>query len=121
VRWRGRRRFRRAGEGHRAYVDCPAPRVVVLSLGIFLASLLDAGLTLRELAQGGSEANLLMAWALTHSETLFLALKSGLTGLGVWFLAVHQQFPLAQCGLVGLALGYGLLLSYHALLRLGAA
>jgi hypothetical protein len=90
--------------------------VVVLTLGVFLASLVDAGLTLRQLAQGGSEANILMAWVLTKGDTLFLGLKLGMTGLGVWFLAAHQQFTLARYGLSGLALVYGVLLSYHALL-----
>jgi hypothetical protein len=122
LRWRGRRRgFRRAGEGYGTYVDCPAPRVVVLTLGVFLASLVDAGLTRRYLAQGGSEANTLMAWVLTQGDALFLWLKSGMTGLGVWFLAAHQQFALARYGLYGLALVYGTLLSYYALLLLGAA
>jgi Domain of unknown function (DUF5658) len=117
LRWRGRRRgFRRAGEGHGTYVDCPALRVVVLTLGVFLASLVDAGLTLRQLAQGGSEANLLMAWVLTKGDALFLGLKLGMTGLGMWFLAAHQQFTLARYGLSILALVYGVLLSYHALL-----
>jgi len=121
LRWHGRRRgFRRAQEGQRTYVDCPAPRVIVLTLGVFLASLVDAGLTLRQLAQGGSEANTLMAWALTKGDTLFLGLKSGLTGLGVWCLAAHQQFTLARRGLYGLALVYGALLGYHALLLLGS-
>jgi len=117
LRWRGRRRgFRRAGEGHRTYVDCLAPRTVGLTLGVFLASLMDAGLTLHQLGQGGSEANTLMAWVLTNGEALFLGLKIGMTGLGVWFLAAHQQFTLARYGLYGLSLVYGVLLSYHALL-----
>jgi uncharacterized protein DUF5658 len=119
---RGRRRgFRRAGEGHGAYVDCPAPHVVVLTLGVFLASLGDAGLTLHHLAQGGSEANMLMAWALSKGDTPFLGLKIGLTGVGVWCLAAHQQYTLARYGLYSLALVYGVLLSSHALLLLGSA
>lgn len=120
LRWCGRRRgFRRAGEGHRTYVDCPAPHVVGLTLGVFLASCIDAGLTLHQLVQGGGEANWLMAWALTQGEASFFWLKSGLTGLGVWILAAHQQYTLARYGLYGLTLVYGGLLSYHALLLLG--
>jgi hypothetical protein len=41
-----------------------------------------------------------------------------LTGVGVWVLAAHQQFPLAQRGLHGVALGYGVVLLYHLVLCL---
>jgi hypothetical protein len=119
LRWRGRRHsFRRAGEGHKAYVDGLAWPSVVLALLIFVSSLLDALLTLRHLYHGGQEANPLLAMALTNSTLLFLQLKIGLSGVGVWWLAAHQQFPLAQRGLHGLALGYGVVLIYHFVLSL---
>jgi hypothetical protein len=116
---RGRRQgFRRAGEGRHAYVDGLARRIVVLALLVFVGSLLDALLTLRHLAHGGQEANPWLALALTHSTPLFLQLKIGLTGVGVWVLAAHQQVPLAQRGLHGLALSYGVVLFYHLVLSL---
>jgi hypothetical protein len=119
LRWRGRRQgFRRAGEGHRAYVDCLARRIVVLALLVFVGSLLDAFLTLRHLQHGGQEANPWLALALTHGTPQFLQLKIGLTGIGVWLLAAHQQFPLAQLGLLGVTLGYGIVLVYHLVLCL---
>src|SRR5881296_3617642 len=119
LRWRGRRHsFRRAGEGHKAYVDGLAWPSVVLALLIFVSSLLDALLTLRHLYHGGQEANPLLAMALTNSTLLFLQLKIGLSGVGVWWLAAHQQFPLAQRGLHGLALGYGVVLIYPFVLSL---
>ena len=91
LRWRGRRQgFRRAGEGHHAYVDCLARRIVVLALCVFVGSLLDAFLTLRHLQHGGQEANPWLALALTDGTPRFLQLKIGLTGAGVWWLAVHQ-------------------------------
>jgi len=90
----------------------------VLALLVFGGSLLDAGLTLRHLADGGSEANPLLALVLTHSTALFLHLKLSLTGASVWLLAAHQQWPLAQYGLHGLTLGYGVVLAYHCLLAL---
>jgi hypothetical protein len=89
---------------------------MVLALFVFVASLLDAFLTLGHLARGGEEANPLLALALTHSTALFLQLKIGLTGACVWILAAHQHFPLAARGLYGLALGYMTLLVYHLLL-----
>ena len=119
LRWRGRRQgFRRAGEGHHAYVDCLARRNVVLAILVFVGSLLDALLTLRHLQHGGQEANPWLALALAHGTPRFLQLKIGLTGGGVWLLAAHQQFPLAQRGLHGLALGYGVVLIYHLVLCL---
>jgi Domain of unknown function (DUF5658) len=119
LRWQGRRtRFRRAGEGHQAYVDCLAPRVVGLAVLVYVCSILDAPLTLRYLHNGGGEANPLLRLALVHSQTLFLALKIGITGAAVWFLAAHQQWPLAVRGLHGLALGYGTVLVYHLVLSL---
>jgi Domain of unknown function (DUF5658) len=117
LRWQGRRTsFRRAGEGHQAYVDGLAWRVMGLAVLVDVSSLLDALLTLRYLAAGGGEANPLMHLAITHSQTLFLALKIGLTGVAVWVLAAHQQWPLAVRGLSGLAFGYGAVLVYHLVL-----
>jgi len=52
----------------------------------------------------------MLALALSHSPTLFLQTKIGLTGASVCVLAAHQQFPLAQRGLQGLTLGYGVVL-----------
>ncbi len=119
LRWQGRRRgFRRAGEGHHTYVDCLARRTGVLAVLVFGGSLLDALCTLRHLHQGGQEANPLLALALTGGPALFLPLKIGLTGSGVWLLAAHQQFPLAQRGLHGLPLLYGVVLVYHLILSL---
>ena len=56
--------------------------------------------------------------ALAHGPTVFVACKLSLTGVAVWVLAAHQQFPLAAGSLHGLALGYGVVLAYHLLLSL---
>jgi len=90
----------------------------VLALLVFVGSLLDALLTLRHLQHGGQEANPWLALALTHGTPRFLQLKISMTGGGVWLLAAHQQFPLAQRGLHGLALSYGVVLVYHLVLCL---
>jgi hypothetical protein len=83
-----------------------------------VGSVLDAVLTLLHLQDGGSEANPLMYLALVHGPTVFVACKLSLTGMAVWWLAAHQQWPLAQCSLHGLALGYGVVLVYHLILSL---
>ena len=116
-RWKGQRKsFGRTGEDYQASADGLGRRTIVLALFVFVASLLDALLTLGHLARGGEEANPLLALALAHSTALFLQLKIGLTGACVWILAAHQHFPLAARGLYGLALGYATLLVYHLLL-----
>jgi hypothetical protein len=51
--------------GHHAYIDGLARRTAVLVLLVFGGSLLDAGLTLLHLEDGGSEANPVLALALT--------------------------------------------------------
>jgi Domain of unknown function (DUF5658) len=119
MRWQGRRKgFRRAGEGHRAYVDCLAGRIVGLAVLVCVSSVLDALLTLLHLEGGGCEANPLMYMALAYGPALFIALKLSITCVAAWFLAAHQQFPLAYRGLHGLALGYGVILAYHLALVL---
>jgi hypothetical protein len=66
---------------------------------------------------GGGEANPLMATAILRGDTHFVGLKMALTGMGAWFLAAHQGFPLAIRGLHVLAVGYvGLLLIHAAIL-----
>jgi hypothetical protein len=117
--FKGRRKaFRRAGEAHHAYVDCPAPRVVLLLGVVLLSSLLDAVLTLLFLERGGAEANPVMALVLAYGPAPFMGLKMALTGIGVWFLAAHQHFPLAVKGLHILTGGYALLLCIHTALLL---
>ena len=56
-----------------------------------------------------------MRLAIAHSQTLFLAVKIGITG-AVGLLAAHQQWPLAVRGLSGLAMGYGAVLVSHLVL-----
>lgn len=119
LHWRGRRRdFRRTGEGRNAYVDCPAPRVVVLVCAVVVASTLDAFFTLLHVEQGGQEGNPLMALALAHSPMTFIGLKISLTNVSAWLLAVHQQFMLAYTGLHAVTVLYLMLLGYHGMLWL---
>jgi Domain of unknown function (DUF5658) len=108
--------FRRAGEGHHAYVDGLAWRVVGLAVLVYGCSILDALLTLLYVQDGGGEANPVMQLTLAYGPTVFVALKLSLTGVAVWWLAAHQQWPLAARGLYGIALGYGAVLVYHLVL-----
>ena len=104
--------------GRQCYVDGLTQPTVVLALCVVVGSLLDALLTLLYLENGSGEANPLMHLALVYGPTVFVALKLGITGVAVWLLAAHQQWPLAVRGLYGLALGYGAVLVYHLVLCL---
>jgi hypothetical protein len=96
-------------------VDQPSRRIVFLVLFIMLSSILDAFLTLRYLSRGGGEANPAMAFLLQQSPSLFLCVKMLLTGIGAWLLAAHEYFPLAFRGLHAMAILYGVLMVYHAI------
>jgi len=99
-------------------VDGLAPRISGLTLFVLISSILDAYLTILHLQRGGGEANPFMALMLTYGYTPFLAIKMVATGVGVWLLAVHQQFVLAWKALHALAGVYAFLLIYHLLLVL---
>ena len=109
-----RKAFRRKGEGNRVYVDCPSPRTLVLLFTVVGASVLDALFTLLFIQDGGHEANPLMAVLINSGEASFVGIKMTLTGLGAWFLAAHEYFPMAFKGLYVLAIGYVGILFIHA-------
>lgn len=113
--------FRRAGEGHQAYVDGLAQPVMALAVFVYGCAILDALFTLLYLYAGGPHVHALVRRNLVQSPALILAVKIGLTGPAVWFLVVHQQWPLALRGLYGLALGYGAVLVYHLVVCWSAA
>ena len=79
-RFRGRRKgFRRLAR-HKAYVDCPSQRAVVLLFFRVGASVLDALCTLLFIQNGGSEANPLMSLVLSRGQAPFVGIKMALTG-----------------------------------------
>ena len=117
MRLNGRRRgFRRTGEGYCRMADCALPSVIRLVLGITVFSALDAFFTLLYIANGGSEANPVMALALEYGNDVFVGVKMGVTCLGVWLLSAFQFFPLAYLILQGLALMYMVVMAIHAVL-----
>ena len=115
--------FRRAGEGHHAYVDGLAWRIVGLAVLVYVSSLLDALLTLLYLEDGGGEANPVMHLALAYGPTVFVALKLSITGVAVWWLrspsavAARRAVPLRTCAHVW----GGARLSSRALFTVGVA
>jgi len=113
--------FRRRGEALNQYVDCLPERVTVLALSVVVLSVLDAIFTLLHLQEGGREINPIMDLALFTGVPVFLCVKTGLTNLGVIFLAMHQNFPLGRASLRVTAGGYALLILYHAALILNTS
>ena len=115
MRLRGRRRgFRRAGEGCQGFVDCPSPHVAMLVLWVTVCSAVDALLTLLHIANGGGEANPVMALAINYGHSTFIGLKMSVTCLGSWTLSVLQQFPLAYLVLHALTAVYLVIMGLHA-------
>ncbi len=114
---RGRRRsFRRAGESQNAYVDRPTWWAALWVLAIMALCALDALLTLIHLQHGGKELVPTMRYALDLGQGIFVNTKMVLTGLGVFFLALHANFALARWAIGFVFLSYALLTGYHLLL-----
>jgi len=79
---RGSRRKACPGE----YVDRYHPGEWVLVLGVIILCLIDLVLTLYYLAVGGEEANPIMQTVLEWGTGYFIAVKMGITILGMLFL-----------------------------------
>src|SRR5436309_9007590 len=93
LRLQGRRHgFRRALEGHQAYVDGLAWHVMALAVLVYGCAIFDALFTLLSLHAGGPEVHSLVRRNLVQSPALIVAVKIGLTGPAVWLLAVHQHW-----------------------------
>ena len=110
----GRRRdFRRDGEAANAYVDRYSPAMMAALVLIVGLCVLDALFTLLYIQRGGSELNPVMAAAIEVGVVPFLAVKNGLTILGILFLCVHKNFRFVRPLIAGVLLLYVALLAYH--------
>ncbi len=104
---------RRAEESLYTYVDRPGGWILAGFFALVLLSLLDGWFTLDLLKRGATEANPVMAYALTLGDRAFLLIKMVVTVLGAGFLCLHKNWPLGRMCL-GIALfGYSILLGYH--------
>jgi hypothetical protein len=115
----GRRRgARREGEDRNTYVDRYENWVVMSVVVIIGLCVLDALFTLLYLQRGGSEANPLMAVAIEIGVLPFLAIKCGLTTIGVLFLCLHKNFRWVKPLMIGVLSMYAALLGYHVYLTI---
>ena len=105
--------FRRQVEGRNAYVDRYSGWMMAALVAIMVLCVLDALFTLLYLQRGGSEMNPIMAAAIGMGVVPFLAIKNGLTILGVLFLCLHKNFRHVTPVIGGVLGLYLLLLMYH--------
>ncbi|MFO0980357.1 MAG: DUF5658 family protein [Planctomycetota bacterium] len=116
----GRRREFRRTTDRRGYVDRYPRLLMVLFLGIMALSIADAFCTLRIIHElGGSEANPMMVWALSHGLMPFLLIKITLTAAGIVILCLHQHFPVVRTAIGGALVLYVLVSLYHLYLLNG--
>ena len=97
----GRRRQtrRRSSDPPHYYVDRLGGSIWLVILAILLMQVLDAYLTIARLQGGAVELNPIMRHLLSRSENLFLTVKLTVSVLGLLFLGIHKNYPLARPGL----------------------
>lgn len=116
-----RRRNRRATDpSHGYYVDRADGAWLGALLTIVTLILLDGGLTLYILANGGSEVNPIMNWVYGAGWGWFLGVKVATAAIIFPFLSVHRFFDTARTGGMVLLVAYGgvMLVHVHTLLRI---
>jgi hypothetical protein len=69
------------------------PGIIWCVLLIFVFQCADTYLTLAHIKRGGKELNPLMAHLIDVTPNLFVSLKLGFSFVGLFFLALHQNFP----------------------------
>ena len=74
------------------YFDHYEPRLVFPSLMILVLCMVDGHITLKLLALGATELNLLMKLAIEKGVIIFLVSKYVMTATSLLFLLIHHQF-----------------------------
>ncbi len=87
-----RKKARRADEDRNYYVDRYESHYFLLISLILVLCVLDAYFTLKFLAYGGKELNLLMLRLIDKNPSLAMGFKYGVTVLGVTFILIHKNF-----------------------------
>ncbi len=116
-----RRRNRRATDPSQAYyVDRADGAWFGALMAITAMILLDGGLTLYILANGGSEVNPIMNWVYGAGWEWFMGVKVATAVVIFPFLSVHRFFGTARTGGLVLLVAYGcvMLVHVHTLLKI---
>lgn len=95
-RTNGRRKSVRRNTGRSAtthhYLDHYDARLFIPSLIILVLCMIDAHITLKLLAMGATELNVVMRLAIEKGVIIFLVTKYAMTATSVIFLVIHHQF-----------------------------
>ncbi len=118
-----RRDVRREDEEVAPHLDCYEPGLLLVALVILLLSLLDAILTLSLLPRGAIEWNPLMRYLIETDVSVFILLKTFVTGFGLVCLIALGRFRLFNLLslhhiLGGILIAYGMLITYEMTLLL---
>lgn len=91
-----RRRHRRTADANNPLLalDWHQPHLLYITLAILFLCFADAHNTLQLLLDGAIEANLFMDTLIRKSETLFMAVKLGLTAVCMVILVSYHHFTL---------------------------
>jgi hypothetical protein len=90
---RGRRRqIRRCSDQTETYLDWYPTSLLWVTVVVVGLCAADAALTLTLLQRGAVEINPFMAMLIDTSSVLFVGVKMAVTGLGLIYLVVHQNF-----------------------------
>ena len=109
---------RRSGERSLAAIDWHHPWWFAVATLILVLCASDAGLTVVLISRGAYEVNPFLAPLLSGSGALFVAVKIGLTGVGVVLLTLlarvkaFGRMPVALL-LYAVLVGYGVLVAYE--------
>jgi len=95
------------------YVDLYHPLLLLVLISIALLSVADAYLTLKAISRGCRELNPLMDAALKLGNQPFVAIKTGVTGLGVILLCLHKSYPRVRCVILFVLVCYIGLIAYQ--------
>ncbi|MEL7539093.1 MAG: DUF5658 family protein [Pseudomonadota bacterium] len=110
-----RRGSRRDGEQEPVYLDWHHPWLFFLAIGIMVMSAADAFLTLRLMGFGATEANPVMAAAMTADVGWFVTLKIAMTAFALFVLIYASRYQLFGRFRVGLLITF-MFCAYSALI-----
>ena len=104
-------------DGRPAWTPPRVRLIFLVFLLMLVANAFDAWATIGIVAQGATELNPIMRWALKHGPVAFIAMKTCLIGSLTLFLAVASRtHRLAWRGLYVLTALYMLIFVWHVLL-----
>jgi len=115
----GNRRYARRIDDHVKggyYIDSYEPKLLMTILGILLLCVADSYMTLKIIANGGVELNILMELLISESIFLFIIGKYLMTSGSLIFLVAHRNFKVFHHKFTVTTILSGLLMIYLVLI-----